>query len=250
MSPTSTAGPTSGRPRWTRKKRGRYDDWAKGVVNPQALSLDKKGKYLYYLSGGKLGRVALASGKPEPIGFEARIEVQKTEDYRQMLGEIYYVLEHYYYDETHHDLNWKKAYDAFLPVLSQVREDADFYDYANMMIGLLNSSHTGVSGPRAPRTEKPTAHVGVRWTLGQDAITVGHLFKNGPLWLPPRQRGRGRQAGLGQRSSGGPVQESLGAVQRPLGQAGDFGLPIRAPETERHRGGQAFWRPQRGDAAP
>ncbi|MCK5146409.1 PD40 domain-containing protein [bacterium] len=165
-----------------KKKRGKFNPFAKSVKNPGALHIDKKGKFLYYLSNGKLGRIDLGSGKSKSISFSTKIEVCKKDDYKQMLSEVYYVLEHYFYDKHHHGLDWKKSYEEFLPVLEQVREDADFYDYTNIMIGYLNSSHTGIRGPKGATTENPTAHVGAQWIFGDD-ITVSNILKDSPLWL-------------------------------------------------------------------
>ena len=92
--------------------------------------------------------------------FETKIQVDKTADYEQMLGEVFYVLDRYYYDPAHHKADWKALYERFKPVLQQVREDQDFADYANLMIGELNSSHMGFSMPRdgaGRRAERATS---------------------------------------------------------------------------------------------
>jgi tricorn protease len=162
---------------------GRPERFAESVSNPGHLQFDAAGKYLYYTSGGRLSRIDAGSGRSSAVSFDTRIEVDRTADYRQMLAEVYYVLEHYYYDESHHDLDWKKTYESFLPVLAQVREDRDFYDYANEMIGRLNSSHTGISGPRSGRgTDKPSAHLGARLDFTGGRVTIGKVYRDGPLW--------------------------------------------------------------------
>jgi tricorn protease len=55
-----------------------------------------------------------------------------------------------------HGRDWvaiKKKYD---PLLKYVGENQDVYNLANEMIGELNASHTGVSGP--PSREMPDAY--------------------------------------------------------------------------------------------
>ncbi|MFC1492657.1 S41 family peptidase, partial [candidate division KSB1 bacterium] len=111
-----------------------------------------------------------------------KIEVDKTADYEQMLGEVYNILQHYYYDSRHHNLNWRATYESYLPVLKQVREDRDFYDYANMMIGHLNSSHTGIRAPRSGGTELPSGHIGAFFDFSGQNIKIGKIFKDGPLY--------------------------------------------------------------------
>ena len=165
-----------------KKDRGKYEPFMPQIKNPRNLQLDCKGKYLYYLSSGKIGKVNLDAKKNETISFKTKIKVDKTKDYEQMLGELYYTLEHYYYDEKHHQIDWKGIYQQFRPVLQQVREDQDFFDYANQMIGYLNSSHTGIHGPQKIHTENPSAHVGGVWKIDGDKLILKRIIKNSPLY--------------------------------------------------------------------
>ena len=171
---------------WTtslkKEDRGKYEPFVPQVQYPGSLQFDEKGKYLYYLSRGKIGRIDVNSKKSKTISFSTKIRVDKIADYEQALGELYYTLQHYFYDSEHHNVDWKGLYEHYRPVLQQVREDQDFYDYANEMIGHLNSSHTGISGPRSRRTEEPSAHVGAVWEFTNKKITLKRIIKNGPLY--------------------------------------------------------------------
>ncbi|OQX95561.1 hypothetical protein B6I21_04700 [candidate division KSB1 bacterium 4572_119] len=164
------------------KKRGKYEPFMSQIKNLRNLEIDKKGKFLYYLSRGKIGRIDLKSKKNKSISFDTKIKIDKTADYEQMLAELYYTLEYYYYDNKHHQVNWKKIYQQFLPVLQQVREDTDFFDYANQMIGYLNSSHTGIYGPNTSPTENRSGHVGAVWEIKNNEILIDRLIKNAPLY--------------------------------------------------------------------
>ncbi len=162
---------------------GAYEAWVPQVSNPGNLHFDASGRYLYYTSGGRIGRIDTNNDRNSTISFSTRIEVDRTADYAQMLSEVYYVLEHYYYDSAHHDIDWKATYEHFLPVLQQVREDQDFYNYANEMIGYLNSSHTGIRAPGGGfSTPKPSAHLGCAFVFPGGKVTIGSILKNGPLY--------------------------------------------------------------------
>jgi len=165
-----------------KKERGKYDPFMPQVLNLKALQLEKEGKYLYYLSDGKIGRIDLNSKKRKSISFQTKIRVDKVADYGQALAELYYTLQYYYYDSEHHQVNWKKLYEQYRPVLQQVREDQDFYDYANEMIGHLNSSHTGIRGPGRGRVEEPSAHVGAVWEFSDKKVILKRIIKNSPLY--------------------------------------------------------------------
>jgi len=164
------------------KERGEYESFMPQVQYPASLQFDEGGKYLYYLSRGRIGQIDVNSKKNKSISFSTKISVDKIADYEQALGELYYTLQHYYYDSEHHKVDWKGLYEHYRPVLQQVREDQDFYDYANEMIGHLNSSHTGISGPRGIRTEEPSAHVGAVFEFTDKKVTLKRIIKDGPLY--------------------------------------------------------------------
>ncbi len=165
-----------------KKKMGQYEPFMPQVRNPRNLQVDAKNQYLYYLSSGRIGRIELKRSQTASVSFNTKIRVDKVADYEQMLGELYYTLQHYYYDENLHQVDWTGLYQHFRPVLQQVREDPDFYDYANMMIGHLNSSHTGIRAPRGTQAPEPSAHVGADWEFGEDAVRLKRIVKDGPLY--------------------------------------------------------------------
>jgi tricorn protease len=165
-----------------KKERGRFEPHPAGLEGIRSLQLDRKEETLYYLTNGHLGRLDLLSGKARPVGFETRLMVDKTADYEQMMGELYYTLDQYYYDAGHHKADWKAVYERFRPVLQQVREDQDFADYANLMIGELNSSHMGFSMPRTAHVDEPSAHAGAVWSFEGGKTTLVRLIKDGPLY--------------------------------------------------------------------
>lgn len=165
------------------KERGKYSPFVPNVTNLRQVQIDKKGKTLYYLANGKVGSIDINKKKNKSIKFSTRIEVDKTDDYTQMLGEVYYTLRHYFYDKDLHSADWKSIFENMLPVLQQVREDRDFYDYANEMIGYLNASHTGIRAPRGPRPKETTAQIGADFTFENGIVRINKILKNGPLYL-------------------------------------------------------------------
>lgn len=164
------------------KKRGQYSPFMPQIKSPRSLQWDREEKDIYYLSQGRIGRINVNRKQDEKISFQTKIQVDKIADYEQALGELYCTLKHYYYDPQLHHVNWDQIYQQFRPVLQQVREDNDFYDYANEMIGYLNSSHTGIHGPRERKTEQPSAHLGMRWSHTGEKIILERIITDGPLY--------------------------------------------------------------------
>jgi tricorn protease len=165
------------------KEREKYEPFLPQIEYPGSLQFDTDGKYLYYLSRGRIGQIDVNGKKSKTISFDTKIRIDKVADYEQALGELYYTLQYYYYDPELHNIDWKALYNHFRLVLQQVREDKDFYDYANEMIGYLNSSHTGIIGdPSGTRTEMPSAHVGAEWEFTANKVILKRIIKDGPLY--------------------------------------------------------------------
>ena len=162
--------------------------------------------------------------------------VDKTADYEQMLGELYYILQHYYYDEKHHKADWRAVYERYKPVLQQVREDQDFADYANLMIGELNSSHMGFNMPRTGRIDEPSAHVGAVWSFEGGKVILARLIKDGPLYDRRDHVAPGDELVAVDGAAGGPGRQSLEIFQRQTRQAGQTVIPEpQDPEDGRSR---------------
>ncbi|MFC1725720.1 S41 family peptidase [candidate division KSB1 bacterium] len=162
---------------------GRPESFVPQLTGINSIQVDKKNNAVFYIKSGKIGRLDLGSKKSKTINLTTKIEVDKVEDFEQALGELYYTLKYYFYDEKHHNLDWDQTYNSFRPVLQQVREDQDFYYYANEMIGYLNSSHTGIYAPRGASTEKPSAYTGGIWDFTGKDIILERIVKNSPLYL-------------------------------------------------------------------
>jgi tricorn protease len=94
-----------------------------------------------------------------------------------------------FYDEQMHGRDWEAIRARYRALLPFVATNEDLYDLANEMIGELNASHTGVSGPptRAMPRQVTTRLLGVE--LAEDRggrYRISHVYRNGPAdreWL-------------------------------------------------------------------
>ena len=87
-----------------------------------------------------------------------------------------------FYDSKMHGKDWAEARKIYKPYLKYVGEDQDVVDLANEMIGELNASHTGVSGPR--NTQRPVTYTtrlpGFELEADNGAYKVSHIYRDGP----------------------------------------------------------------------
>jgi tricorn protease len=125
---------------------------------------------------------ATAPTAGEPVNFTFAVRVDRRGEWEQLLDESYRVMKYRYYDANMHGKDWAAIYARYKPLLKDVGTNEDVYDIANAMIGELNTSHTGVSGP--PTTAVPrsygTKYLGFEIEPANGHYRVSHVYRDGP----------------------------------------------------------------------
>jgi tricorn protease len=97
-------------------------------------------------------------------------------------------MKYQFYDEKMHGRDWNAVKATYEPLLKYVGENDDVYDIANEMIGELNASHTGVSGPasREIPSSYTTRQPGFDLEADAGAYRISRIVRKGPAdkeWL-------------------------------------------------------------------
>nr|NQU94409.1 peptidase S41 [Bacteroidota bacterium] len=172
-----------------------YDLWMKDLIKNEtklvlkleggggALQMDKKGKNLYMISGGKFIKVDTKDDKKKVISYDAEFDLDFPGERKYMFEHVWRQVREKFYDPDLQGVDWafyKKEYEKFLPYIN------NNFDYAEMlseMLGELNASHTG-SGYRFedPDGDK-TASLGVffDWEFEGNGIKIDEIIEKGPL---------------------------------------------------------------------
>jgi tricorn protease len=147
----------------------------------QSLQVSADRKAVFYLSQNSVYMMPLASKKPKKIEFNLVVTVDLRREWEQIFEESWRVMKYLFYDENMHGYDWDALKAEYKPLLKYVGENQDLYDLTNEMIGELNASHTGVSGPtqRRPDTYR-TRFPGFEMEPGGDFYKVSHIYWNGP----------------------------------------------------------------------
>ncbi len=87
-----------------------------------------------------------------------------------------------------HGRDWNAIRDDYRPLLPHIGTYEDAYELANQMIGELNASHVGVSGPpsRPQEDEYQTRYLGFEMEPDGARYRVSHIYRDGPAdkeWL-------------------------------------------------------------------
>jgi tricorn protease len=143
-------------------------------------------------SGGRFGargfeiqRLALGGGgtpRPEPVRFDFAVRVDRRAEWREIFDEAWRVMKYRFYDPAMHGHDWTAIREKYEPLLADVGSNEDVYDLANAMIGEINASHTGVSGPPThamPRVYA-TRFLGFELQPANGRYRVSHIYRDGP----------------------------------------------------------------------
>ncbi|MCC6318358.1 MAG: PD40 domain-containing protein [Gemmatimonadaceae bacterium] len=126
--------------------------------------------------------VVAAPQRTERVNFTFPVRVDRRAEWNQLFEESWRVMKYRFYDEKMHGYDWDAIRTRYRPLLAHVGTNEDLYDLTNEMIGELNASHTGVSGP--PTRPMPaiyrTRFPGFEVEPANGRYRVTHIYKDGP----------------------------------------------------------------------
>lgn len=122
------------------------------------------------------------------VSFTVNVRVDQRQEWAQILDESWRVMKYRFYDEKMHGKDWNAMRAKYEPLLKYVGANEDVYDLANEMIGELNASHTGVSGPLSDpqQAEYQTRFLGFELEPDAGRYKITHIYDDGPAdkeWL-------------------------------------------------------------------
>jgi tricorn protease len=155
----------------------------------QGLQPSGDRRKVFYTQENEIWQMELSAQRRKTrVPFTLSVKVDQRAEWTQIFDEAWRVMKYRFYDEKMHGRDWPAIKAKYEPLLTYVGENQDVYDLANEMIGELNASHTGVSGP--PSREMPdaytTRHAGFELAPDNGYYRVSHIYRDGPAdkeWL-------------------------------------------------------------------
>jgi len=127
---------------WTGKNLKRLSE---GGADPEKILISNDNKKVYYLDGdGKLYVADVDKERSKPLSFHVGFILDKRSERKAAFLQAWWVLQDGFYDPHFHGIDWRGAYEKYLPYLDIVRNTEDFHTIVRMMIGELNASHLGI----------------------------------------------------------------------------------------------------------
>jgi tricorn protease len=165
------------------KNQRKETDGTFGRLTP---TYDKK--TVFYQQQSNIYKMPLSSKSKEQVRFTIKVKIDKRAEWEQIFEECWRVMKYRFYDPNMHGFDWASIKKEYKPLLQYVGEYQDVYSIANEMIGELNASHTGVSGPSGveiPSTYQ-TRLLGFEMMPADGVYKITHIYRSGPAdkeWL-------------------------------------------------------------------
>jgi len=174
----------SGHDLWLQKPREKETKLlAKLNAESGQLTLDKDGKNVFVLAGGKITKVDVESGKQEAVSYSGEMVLNLAKEREYIFEHAWrQVLKKFYTTDLHH-VDWafyRREYEKFLP---HIDNNWDYAELLSEMLGELNASHTG-SRYRPSRTGgDATATLGLflEPVVGGPGMRVAEVIEKGPF---------------------------------------------------------------------
>jgi len=133
--------------------------------------------------GSEVHRMQISNQRRARVDFSLPIWVDLRDEWRQIFEESWRVMTYRFYDENMHGTDWEAIREKYRELLPHVATYDDLHDVANAMLGELNASHLGVSGPasRPQSNDYRARYLGFEMEPGEGGrYRVTHVYPHGP----------------------------------------------------------------------
>ncbi len=123
------------------------------------------GKEVWYLENGRISVVGVDSRATRSVGVNAEMDVDFAKEKMVAFNEAWRYLKDNFFDEKMNGVDWNAAHESYGAQVAGARTPDEMRRAMQLMVGELNSSHSGVNGP-APQ-QPYTGRLGLRFDRGE-----------------------------------------------------------------------------------
>jgi tricorn protease len=118
---------------------------------------------LWFLEGGRIAAVVVESRAARTVAATADVEVSFAAEKQAIFRQAHTYLARNFFDERMNGVDWPALATTVEPYVAGSRTPDDLRRVLSLMIGELNASHLGISGPTPGAVSIPVGRLGVRF---------------------------------------------------------------------------------------
>ncbi len=147
------------------------------------LAMDKAGKNIFVLAGGRISKVSVANGRVSPLAIHAVMEWDPAAERDYIFEHAWRQVKEKLFDPNLQGVNWQYYHDFYKQFLPFINNNYDFADLLSEMLGELNVSHTGARYYPNRKNPDRTASLGMIYDTrkGGNGLTVEGIITGGPM---------------------------------------------------------------------
>ena len=108
------------------------------------------GKDVFYLDQGKIASVSMDTKMVKPLAVTAEMDVDFNKEKNEVFEEAWRAQNKGYYDNHFHGADWNAVKATYEPLIAGTSSPDEMRRLLSLMVGELNSSHSGISSPDQP----------------------------------------------------------------------------------------------------
>lgn len=131
--------------------------------NKRSAQFSPDGKEVYYLEQGRINIVTLDNRQVRPLAVSAEMDVDFGREKLAVFRQAWTYLRDNFFDPNFHGANWDAVRSEYEPLAAGARTPDELRRIISLMLGELNASHLGISGPATGAAPPATGRLGLRF---------------------------------------------------------------------------------------
>jgi C-terminal processing protease CtpA/Prc len=107
------------------------------------------GKEVFFIEQGRIQSVVLDSRQVKALAVTAELDIDFSRERLEVFKQAWELENNGFYDPAFHGANWSAIKNIYEPLAAGANTPEELRRILSMMVGELNASHSGVSGPPA-----------------------------------------------------------------------------------------------------
>jgi Tol biopolymer transport system component/C-terminal processing protease CtpA/Prc len=121
------------------------------------------GREVFYLEQGRINVVNMDNRQVRPVAVTAELDVDFAKEKIEVFNQAWSLMRDNFYDPNYHGANWQAIRQEYAPRIAGARSSDEMRRLLNLMVGELNASHLGASGPFGGQQSAPVGRLGLRF---------------------------------------------------------------------------------------
>jgi tricorn protease len=120
-------------------------------------------KEVYYLETGRINIIPLENRQARPLAVTAEMDVDFSREKFEVFQQAWTYVRDNFFDPNFNGVNWNAVREEYVPLAAGAQNGDELRRVISLMLGELNASHSGISGPAGAAQAPAIGRIGARF---------------------------------------------------------------------------------------